>query len=104
MLLAEACAPIRLCDNSALGAMLSLQRVLCLLLLLLRTVFANETYAVSEDASWAVRSKQLSKRLGKKQALYDRFIESCQRHAGEHRDCAAEDEFRLYRNTYQVSG
>ncbi len=80
-----------------------LQRLVCWLFLLQATTFADETYTINDDASWAIRSNHLSQRLGDKQALYNRFIDTCQQAVGERRNCGEEDQFRLSMNSLQVS-
>lgn len=67
-------------------------------------------YTPSDDASWAIRSKQLSSLLGEsKQALYDDFISGCnaavaanQKHRGK-RECSTDDWQRLKMNRLQPS-
>lgn len=55
------------------------------------------------DASWAIRSKELSNRLGDKQALYDSFIENCHVAAGAKAKnvCDHGEDFRIKMNTAQ---
>ncbi|KAL7581066.1 hypothetical protein ACA910_005869 [Epithemia clementina (nom. ined.)] len=56
-------------------------------------------YTAFDDASWAVKSTNLSNILGdKKQALYDEFINECLE--GD-QDCRSEEEDRLFMNKYQ---
>lgn len=75
---------------------------LCLLLLQ-TAALADITYTVNDDASWAVHGNHLSHQLGDKQALYNHFLDTCQKAVGERRNCTEEDKFRLEMNLYQVS-
>ena len=61
----------------------------------------QETYDF--DASWAIRSANLSSKFGNKQSLYDDFMDGCRRAAGDSakNDCDDGESFRLKMNRYQ---
>ena len=68
-----------------------------------RNSLGQEIYDI--DASWAIKSNNLSTALGDKQSLYNSFVQGCRVAAGTYEksenDCRAGEDFRIKMNNQQ---
>ena len=71
---------------------------------------AELSYKAEDDASWAIQSRTLSRKIGPhKQKLYDEFISNCFKTLEEsgyiqeegENICVADEDYRTYMNTHQ---
>mmetsp|Transcript_27560 Transcript_27560/g.75889 ORF Transcript_27560/g.75889 Transcript_27560/m.75889 type:complete len:859 (+) Transcript_27560:206-2782(+) len=59
-------------------------------------------YTAEDDASWAIVSDKLSRKLGAKQAMYDEFMRECD--TDDSTECKDHDWYRRFQNRIQPSG